>query len=84
MYAQLPRDQQQVADLRLSAVLDPLNRGPVDPGELSQPLLREVEVHPLDAHAIANRPSGVEDPLRLIGWHPTNAATEMILCPQQK
>ena len=82
MHAQLPRDQQQVADLRLSAVLDPLNRAAVDPGELGQPLLGQVEVQPLDAHAVTNCPSGVEDPL-LFGWHPTNAAMWMILCPQQ-
>jgi hypothetical protein len=40
-------------------------------------------VQPLDAHAVAHRSSGVDDPLRLIGWHPTNAAVEMIICPQQ-
>lgn len=84
MHAQLPRDQQQVAEFRLSAVLHPLDRAAVDPGQLGQPLLREVEVQPLNAHAVAYRPSGVEDPLRLIGWHPTNAAMGMILCPQQK
>jgi hypothetical protein len=39
-------------------------------------------VQPLDAHAVTYRPSGVEDPL-LIGWHSTNAAMWMILCPQQ-
>jgi hypothetical protein len=45
--------------------------------------LGHVEVQPLYAHAVADRPSGVEDPLRLIGWHPTNAAAGMIICPQQ-
>lgn len=82
MDAQLPRDQKQVADLRLSAVLDPLNRAAVDPGQFGQPFLGEVQVQPLDAHAVTYRPSGVEDPL-LIGWHSTNAAMWMILCPQQ-
>lgn len=71
MDAQLTRDQQQVAEFRLPAVLDPLK------------FLREVEVQPLNAHAVADCPSGVEDPL-LFGWHPTHAATELILCPQQK
>lgn len=83
MQAQLSRDQHQMADLRLLAILDPLKRAAVDPGELGEALLGEVEVQPLDAHAVAHRPSGFEDPLRLIGWHPTNAAAGMIICPQQ-
>lgn len=83
MHAQLPRNQQQMADLRFLAVLDPLNRAAVDPGQCRETLLGHVEVQSLDAHAVADGPSGVEDPLRLFGRHSTNAAMEMILCPQQ-
>lgn len=83
MDAQLPRDQQQMAEFGLSAVLKPLDCAAVDPGQFGEALLGHVQVQPLNAHAVANCPSGVEDPLRLIGWHPTNAAMWMILCPQQ-
>lgn len=83
MHVQLPCDQQEMADLRLSAVLNSLDRAAVDPSELGQPFLRKVELQPLHAHAVADRPSGVEDPLLVWGRHPTNAATKMILCPQQ-
>lgn len=83
MDSKLAGDQQEMADLRLSTVLDPLDRAAVQPGRLGQPFLGEVEVHPLDAHAVADRPSGVADPLVVCGLHIRNAALKIILCPQQ-
>lgn len=83
MHAKRPCNQQQMADLRLLAVLDPLNRTAVDFGQCRKALLGHAEVQPLDTHAVADGPSGIEDPLRLFGRHPTNAAMKMILCPQQ-
>ena len=83
MHAQLSRDQQQVADLRLFAVLDTLDRAAVQAGQLGESLLREVEVHPLHAHAVADRPSGVEDPLVVCGRHDSHVPLKIILCPQR-
>jgi hypothetical protein len=41
-------------------------------------------VQPPDADAVADGPSGVEDPLRVIGgWHPTNRLRTMIISQQQ-
>lgn len=83
MHAQLPGDQQQVADLRLSAVLDSLDRAAIQSGHCGKPFLGEVKVHPLYAHAVADRPSGVEDPLIVCGGHDSHAPPKIILCPQQ-
>lgn len=83
MDAQLSGDQQQVADLRLSAVLDSLNCAAVQPGQFGEPFLGEVEVHPLYAHTVADHPSGVEDPLFVCGRHISHAPLKIILCPQQ-
>lgn len=83
MHAQSPRQPEQVADLRFFAVLDPLNRAPVHSGQLGETFLREVEAHPLHAHAVADRPSGVEDPLFICGRHESHAPPKIILCPQQ-
>ena len=83
MDTKLASDQEQVADLRLSAVLDALDGAAIQAGQLRQPLLREVQVHPLDAHAVADRPSGVTDPLVVCGLHDSHASLKIILCPQQ-
>lgn len=83
MNTKLASDQQQMADLRLSSVLDALDCAAVDAGQLSEPLLGEIEVHPLDAHAVADRPSGVTDPLVVCGLHDSHAPLKIILCPQQ-
>lgn len=84
MYSKSSGDQQQVAELRLSAVFDALDRAAVDASEVGESLLRQAEVHPLHAHAVADRPAGVENPLRvIIGGHAPNAALKIILCPQQ-
>lgn len=83
MHPQSPCQSEQVADLRLFAVLDPLDRAPVHRGQFGETFLREVEAHPLDAHAVADRPSGVEDPLFVCGRHESHAPLKIILCPQQ-
>lgn len=83
MHAQGSRDQQQVADLRLFAVLDALDRAAVHAAQLGKSLLGQVEVHPLYAHAVADRPSGVTDPMVVCGLHDSHAPLKIILCPQQ-
>lgn len=84
MNSQRPGDQQQVADLRLLAVLNPLNRASVNLGQFGESFLGEAEVQPLDAHAVADRSSGVEDPLLIVcGVHDSHAPPKIILCPQQ-
>lgn len=83
MDTKLASDQQQVADLRLSSVLNPLDGAAIQAGPLRQSLLGQVEVHSLDAHAVADRPSGVTDPLVVCGLHDSHAPLKIILCPQQ-
>ena len=83
MDTKLASDQQQVAGLRLSAVLDALDGAAIQAGQLRQPLLREVQVQPLDAHTVADCPSGVTDPLVVCGLHDSHASLKIILCPQQ-
>lgn len=83
MHSQLSGDQQQMADLRLFAVLDSLNCAAVQAGQFGEAFLGEVEVHPLYAHAVAYRPSGVSDPLVVCGLHDSHAPLKIILCPQQ-
>ena len=84
MDAQRTRDQQQVADLRLLPVLDALDCAAVDAGQLGESILSQIEMHPLHAHAVADSPSGIEDPLLVVcGVHDRHAAPKIILCPQQ-
>jgi hypothetical protein len=40
-------------------------------------------VQPAYADAVAGGSAGVEDPLGLIGWHPTNLLPIMIISQQQ-
>lgn len=49
----------------VAAGLDPLECRPVDAGKLHEAVLREVGPHAGAAHAVANGPAGVDDPLRL-------------------
>lgn len=46
MNADSAGDEEQVADLDLCAVLDPLDRGPVDAGVMGQLFLGHVGVQP--------------------------------------
>ncbi|WP_436851090.1 hypothetical protein [Streptomyces flaveolus] len=76
-------NEQQMAQFHLAAGLHPLHGRPVDAGLVSECLLGHVLVQPPYADAVAYRPTGVEDPLRLIGWHPTNVLAIMIISQQQ-
>lgn len=77
-------DQEQTADLCLSATLDPLGRAPFRASEFGELRVGEVEVHPLHTHVVADRRVGAEGPLRMIvGRHACSAALMIILCPQQ-
>jgi hypothetical protein len=40
-------------------------------------------VQPAHADAVTDGLAGVDDPLRLIGWHPSNDLPTMIICQQQ-
>lgn len=81
--AQLVCDKQQVAELHLLTGFHALDRRPVDAGGVRQGLLGAVHVQPADAHAVARRPAGVDDPLGMFGWHPSNALPTMIISQQQ-
>lgn len=83
MYPQRFGDHEQVAGLRLFPVLDPLKRAAVDLGDLGKPLLGHVEVYASDADAVADRSSGIADPLVVCGGHESHAPPKIILCPQQ-
>ncbi len=83
MNPERPRDPQQVADLRLFSVLNPLDRAAVDLGRFGEPFLGHVEVYAPDADAVADGSAGVEDPLVVCGWHASHAPLKIILCPQQ-
>lgn len=84
VYPQCVRHQKQVAQLHLVASLHALDRGPVDAGLVSEPLLGHVLVQSPDSDAVADGSAGVENPWRLVGgWHPTNALAIMIISQQQ-
>jgi hypothetical protein len=77
------RDEQQVAQLHLLAGFHALDRRPVEPAGVGEGFLRHVHVEPSHADAVADTAAGVEDPLGLIGWHPTNLLPAMIISQQQ-
>ena len=76
-------DEQQVAEFHLGAGLHALDRRPVYAARVGEALLGEVLVQPSDADAVTRCLAGVEDPLGLIGWHPTNRLRTMIISQQQ-
>jgi hypothetical protein len=80
---QCVRDEQQVAEFHLAAGFHALDRRPVDAARVGEDLLRHVLVQPSHADAVAGGSAGVEDPLGLIGWHPTNLLPAMIISQQQ-
>ncbi|MGY1579117.1 hypothetical protein [Streptomyces sp. MN13] len=81
--SQRVRNVQQMAEFHLGAGFHPLDRRPVQAAGVSKGLLGHVLVQPPHSDAVADGPSGVEDPLRLIGWHPANALPTMIISQQQ-
>lgn len=83
MNPQSVSNQQQVAELHLVAGFHALDRRPVDAGDVREGLLGQVLVQPPHADAVPGRPAGVEDPLRVIGWHPSNALPTKIISQQQ-
>lgn len=83
MYPQCVSYEQQVAELHLVAGFHALDRRPVDAGGVGEGFLGQVLVQPPDADAVPCGPAGVEDPLRLIGWHSANALSTMIISQQQ-
>ncbi|MDP9953209.1 hypothetical protein J2S51_005963 [Streptomyces sp. DSM 41269] len=83
MHSKRTRDLQQVADLRLFPVLDPLDCAAVYAGRFGETFLGHVEVYAPHANLIADRSSGIEDPLVICGGHGSHAPPKIILCPQQ-
>jgi hypothetical protein len=85
VHAQLVRNQQEMADLRVTgSALDALDCRPVDAGERGETFLGEVLVQSADADTVAKGSTGVEDPWRLVGGrHSTNAQPLMIISQQQ-
>jgi hypothetical protein len=77
------RNEQEMAEFHLGAGLHPLNRRPVQAACVGETFLGQVEVQPPYPDAVADGPTGVEDPLRLLGWHPTNRLRTMIISQQQ-
>jgi len=83
VYSQSVGHVQEVAELHLAAGFHALDRRAVESAAVGQAFLGHVEVQPPAADAIADSPSGVEDPLWLIGWHSINALRIMIISQQQ-
>lgn len=83
MHPQRVGDMQQVAELHLVAGFHPLDRRPVETSLVGEGFLGEVLVQPSDAYAVADGFPGVEDPLRLIGWHALNRLRIMVASQQQ-
>jgi hypothetical protein len=83
MHPQSVGDVQQVAQLHLVAGFHALDRAPVESARVGEGFLGEVLVQPPDSYAVADGSSGVEDPLRLIGWHALNRLRTMIISQQQ-
>jgi hypothetical protein len=83
MDAQRVRDVHQVAEFHLGATLHPLDRAAVQAAGVGEGFLGHVEVQPPHSDAVADGLAGVEDPLRLIGWHPSNGLTTKIISQQQ-
>jgi hypothetical protein len=83
VYPQCVSYQQQVAELHLVAGFHALDRRPVDAGGVGEGFLGEVLVQAPNADAVPGCSAGVEDPLRLIGWHSSNGLPTMIISQQQ-
>ena len=83
MHAQAVSNEQQMAELHLLAGFHALDRRPVDAALVSEALLGEVLVHPPHADAVTRGPAGIDDPLGLVGWHPTDCLRTMIISQQQ-
>ena len=83
MHPEGVRHQQQVAELHLVAGFHALDRRPVELGRVGEGLLGHAHVEASHADAVAGGPAGVENPLGLIGWHPTNRLRTMIISQQQ-
>ena len=83
MNAQGVSDEQEMAEFHLAAAFHALDRRPVQAAGVGERFLGEVEMQPPHADAVADGPAGVEDPLRLIGWHADNRLRTMIISQQQ-
>ncbi|WP_455753087.1 hypothetical protein [Streptomyces anthocyanicus] len=81
--SQCSSDVEQMRQLHLASALHALDGAAIDASLVSEYLLSHVEVQPAYTDAVADGPTGVEDPLRLIGWHPGNALSTMIISQQQ-
>lgn len=83
VHPQRVRDVHEVAQLHLVAGLHPLDGAAVELGLVRQRLLGHVHVQAPHADAVADGPTGVEDPRGLFCWHPPNGLSIMIVSQQQ-
>lgn len=83
VYPQRVSHTKQVAEFHLCPALHPLDRRPVEAGRVGEGFLGQVLVQPSHADAVPDGPAGVDDPLGLVGWHPSNALSIMIISQQQ-
>lgn len=83
MNAQALRHMQQVAEFHLGAGFHALDRGPVDRAGGGEHFLGHVQMQAPYPDAVADGLAGVEDPLRLFGWHAINRLRTMIISQQQ-
>lgn len=83
MHPQSMRHMQEMAQLHLLTGFHPLHGRPVQAGGVGEGFLGHVQVQPSHADAVARGPAGIENPLGLVGWHPTNLVATMILSQQQ-
>lgn len=83
MHPQCISNEKQVAQLHLATSFHALDRRPVETARVGEALLSHVQVQSPHADAVADAAAGVENPLGLIGWHPTNRLRTMIISQQQ-
>lgn len=83
MHPQSRSDMEQMRQLHLSTALHALHGAAVDACRVGERLLGHPEPASAHADAVTDSLAGVEDPLRLIGWHPSNALPIMIISQQQ-
>ena len=74
---------QKVAELHLLTGLHALQSIAGQTGGLVEALLGPAHFYAADADAITDSPTGIDDPLGMIGGHSENAARKMILCQPQ-
>lgn len=74
---------QEMAEFHLGSGLHALDGRPVQAARVGEGFLGHVEVQSSYTDAVTDGPARFEDPLRLVGRHPTNLLAIMIISQQQ-